>query len=204
MTDYGVLSNLLVIFSVSIAVVFLFHQFRLPSIAGFLVAGALIGPHGLNLIHAGDTLVPELGHLGLLYLMFVAGLELDLKVLKDHRRSAVALGLLAFAIPFLGATAVGTVLGWSVAATCLLGALLSSHTLIVYPTLRDAGLGPNPAVASAVGATVLTDTLALVVLAIVAGSELGSGSRRSSSARSCSASRSSSSSGSSRSRGSST
>jgi Kef-type K+ transport system membrane component KefB len=86
------------------------------------------------------------------------------------------LGLLAFAIPFVAALCVGWALGWSFAATCLLGALASSHTLITYPTLRDAGLGGNPAVASAVGATVLTDTLALIVLALVAGSETGSGS----------------------------
>jgi Kef-type K+ transport system membrane component KefB len=108
--------------------------------------------------------------------MFVAGLELDLQVLGEYRRAAVALGLLAFAIPFAAALCVGYALGWSFAAMCLLGALASSHTLISYPTLRDAGLGGNPAVASAVGATVLTDTLALIVLALVAGSETGSGS----------------------------
>jgi Kef-type K+ transport system membrane component KefB len=120
--------------------------------------------------------VPELGHLGLLYLMFVAGLELDLHVLKDYRRAAVALGLLAFAIPFALGLCIGFALGWSVAATCLLGALFSSHTLITYPTIRDAGLGGNPAVAAAVGATVLTDVLALGVLAVVAGTQTGSGS----------------------------
>jgi Kef-type K+ transport system membrane component KefB len=172
----GAAFEFLVLFAVILFGPIVVSRFGMPGLIGLVIGGFAIGPHGLNVIHAGDTLVPELGHLGLLYLMFVAGLELDLKVLKEQRSSAVALGLLAFGIPFLGATAVGAALGWSVAATCLLGALLSSHTLIVYPTLRDAGLGPNPAVASAVGATVLTDTLALVVLAIVAGSELGSGS----------------------------
>jgi Kef-type K+ transport system membrane component KefB len=108
--------------------------------------------------------------------MFVAGLELDLQVLREYRRAAVSLGLLAFAIPFLGGVCVGLALGWSVAATCVLGALLSSHTLITYPTIRDAGLGDNPAGTSAVGATVLTDTPALVVLAVVAGSQTESGS----------------------------
>jgi Kef-type K+ transport system membrane component KefB len=108
--------------------------------------------------------------------MFVAGLELDLRVLKDYRRAAVGFGLVAFAIPFVLGACVGIALGWSVPAICLLGALLSSHTLIVYPTIRDAGLGGNPAIASAVGATVLTDTLALIVLAIVAGTQTGSGS----------------------------
>jgi len=76
----------------------------------------------------------------------------------------------------VAALCVGYALGWSFAAMCMLGALASSHTLITYPTLRDAGLGGNPAVASAVGATVLTDTLALMVLALVSGAETGSGS----------------------------
>ncbi|HET7910231.1 MAG TPA: cation:proton antiporter, partial [Nitrospira sp.] len=74
MTDYGVLGNLLVIFSVSIAVVFLFHQFRLPSIAGFLFAGALIGPHGFNLIGDIGT-VQVLAEIGVVLLLFTIGIE---------------------------------------------------------------------------------------------------------------------------------
>jgi Kef-type K+ transport system membrane component KefB len=172
----GVAFEFFVLFAVILVGPIVIARLGLPGLIGLVLGGFAIGSHGLNLIHAGDTLVPELGHLGLLYLMFVAGLELDLQVLKDYRRSAVGLGLLAFAIPFLGAVVAGMALGWSTPATFLLGALLSSHTLIVYPTLRDAGLGANPAVASAVGATVLTDTLALIVLAVVAGSQLDSGS----------------------------
>src|SRR4051812_10815157 len=109
--------------------------------------------------------------------MFVAGLELDLRMLERYRRAAVALGLLAFAVPFGLGLGIGFgILGWSAPATLLLGALFSSHTLIVYPTLRDAGLGGNPEVATAVGATVLTDVIALCVLAVVAGTQTGSGS----------------------------
>jgi Kef-type K+ transport system membrane component KefB len=172
----GTALEFFVLFAVILLGPIVVARFRLPGLIGLVLGGFAVGPHGLNLVHAGNETVPELGHLGLLYLMFVAGLELDLQVLKAHRRSAVALGLLAFAIPFTLGAGVGLLLGWSVAATCLLGALLSSHTLLVYPRLRHAGLGDNPAVASAVGATVLTDTLALVVLALVAGSETGSGS----------------------------
>src|SRR3954454_8664313 len=151
-------------------------RFRLPGLIGFVLGGFAIGPHGLGLITAGNHTVPELGHLGLLYLMFVAGLERDLHLLKSYRRAAVVLGLLAFAVPFTLGLCIGFGLGWSIPATCLLGALFSSHTLITYPTLRDAGLGGNPAVAAAVGATVLTDVLALGVLAVVAGTQTGSGS----------------------------
>jgi Kef-type K+ transport system membrane component KefB len=151
-------------------------RFGLPGLVGLLLGGFAIGPHGLDLIGAGNQTVPELGKLGLLYLMFVAGLELDLHLLNAYRRAAVALGLLAFAVPFAFAVAIGFALGWSPAATFLLGAVISSHTLLVYPALRDAGLAGNGAVATAVGATVLTDTLALSVLAVVAGTQTGSGS----------------------------
>ncbi|MCC6139985.1 MAG: cation:proton antiporter [Nitrospira sp.] len=85
MTDYSILSNLLVIFTVSIAVVFAFHQFRLPSIAGFLVAGALIGPHGFNLI-SDSSAVQALAEIGVVLLLFTIGIEFSLVQLTSLRR----------------------------------------------------------------------------------------------------------------------
>ena len=85
MTDYSVLANLLVIFTASIAVVFVFHQFRLPSIAGFLVAGALIGPYGLNLISDIET-VRALAEIGIVLLLFTIGIEFSLGHLVSMRR----------------------------------------------------------------------------------------------------------------------
>jgi Kef-type K+ transport system membrane component KefB len=172
----GPVFEFLVLFAVILLGPVVVRRLGLPGLIGLVLGGYAIGPHGLGLIHAGNQTVPELGHLGLLYLMFVAGLELDLHVLREYRRAAVALGLLAFTIPFAAGLVVGWALGWSVPAMFLLGALLSSHTLIVYPTLRNAGLGDERSVATAVGATVLTDTLALVVLALVAGSQTAGGS----------------------------
>ena len=113
--------------------------------------------------------MPDLGQLGLLYLMFVAGVELDLNLLRRYKRSTVTFGLLTFLLPMAFGTTVGLGLGWQVLAAILLGSLLASHTLITYPTVRDAGLASDPAVATVVGSTVLTDTLTLVVLAAVAG-----------------------------------
>jgi Kef-type K+ transport system membrane component KefB len=170
----GPVLEFLVLFGVILFGPVVVSRLGLPALIGLLLGGFAIGPHGLGLIKSGDQTVPALGQLGLLYLMFIAGLELDLHVLRKQRNSAVALGLVAFAIPFGVGLVIGSALGWSVAATCLLGALFSSHTLIVYPTLRDAGLGGNPAVATAVGATVLTDTLALIVLAVVSGTQTAS------------------------------
>jgi Kef-type K+ transport system membrane component KefB len=160
----------LVVFAVLLAGPVIVERARIPGIIGLLIGGYVIGPHGLGLIGSGNSTLPDLGQLGLLYLMFVAGVELDLHLLSVYRRSAVAFGLVAFAFPMIAGTAVGLALGWEVAAAVLLGSLLSSHTLITYPTVRDAGLASDPAVATVVGSTVLTDTLALVVLAGVAGS----------------------------------
>lgn len=173
---HGPVLEFLVLFTVVLLGPLLVERARIPGIIGLLVGGWAIGPHGLGLIGAGSTTVPELGQLGLLYLMFVAGLELDLGILRRYRKAAATFGLLTFFLPFLAGTAVGWGLGWAPAAALLLGSLVASHTLICYPQLRDAGLGSDPAVASAVGATVLTDTIALVVLAAVAGSQTGEGS----------------------------
>jgi len=166
----------LVLFSVILLGPIILSRFGLPGLIGLILGGFAIGAHGLDLIHAGNQTVPELGQLGLLYLMFIAGLELDLHVLKEYQRAAAGLGLLAFAIPGTAGFCVGWALGWSMPARFLLGAMVASHTLLVYPRLRDASLGDSPAVATAVGATVLTDTLALIVLALVSGSQTGSGS----------------------------
>ena len=147
----------------------LLRRARVPGIIGLLLGGYVIGPHGLNLIGSGNSTIPDLGQLGLLYLMFVAGVELDLNLLRRYRRSAVVFGLLTFLFPMIAGTSVGAALGWETAAAILLGSLLASHTLITYPTVREAGLASDPAVATVVGSTVLTDTLTLVVLAAVAG-----------------------------------
>jgi Kef-type K+ transport system membrane component KefB len=164
----------LVIFATLLLGPVVIERARIPGIIGLLLGGYAIGPHGLDLIGSGNTTVPDLGQLGLLYLMFVAGVELDLNLLRRHRRAAVVFGLLTFALPMAFGTLVGVGLGWQAAAAILLGSLLASHTLIAYPTVRDAGLASDPAVATVVGSTVLTDTLTLIVLAAVAGS-VGSG-----------------------------
>src|SRR3954470_7193198 len=127
----GPVFEFFVLFGVILFGPIVFTRFRLPGLIGLVLGGFAIGPHGLGLIVAGNNTVPELGHLGLLYLMFVAGLELDLHVLKENRGAAVLLGLLAFAIPAAAGLTVGWALGWSFPSMCLLGALVASHTLIV-------------------------------------------------------------------------
>jgi Kef-type K+ transport system membrane component KefB len=165
----------LVLFMVVIIGPPLLERARMPGIIGLLLGGFLIGPNGLNLIGAGNTTVPELGQIGLLYLMFVAGVELDLALLRVHRGAVILFGVVSFAVPMLFGSVVGFSMSWSVPAALLLGSLMASHTLLVYPAVRDAGLSTHTAVATAVGATVITDTASLVVLAAVSGSQLEGG-----------------------------
>jgi Kef-type K+ transport system membrane component KefB len=172
----GAVWEFLVLFLVVILGPPIVRRFKGPGIIGLILGGYAIGPYGLNAIGAGNTTVPQLGQLGLLYLMFVAGVELDLALIRVHRRAVLGFGGLAFTLPLVFGLAVGLAMSWSLPAALLLGALLSSHTLILYPTVRQAGLSTDTGVATAVGATVLTDTAALVVLAAVSGSQLAGGS----------------------------
>lgn len=172
----GATWEFLILFLVVIVGPPLMKRARVPGIIGLLVGGFVIGPYGLDLIGAGNTTVPDLGQLGLLYLMFVAGVELDLALVRSHRRAVIVYGVLTFALPMLFGTVIGLALGWIPAAALLLGALLASHTLLLYPTARAAGLAADRGVATAVGATVLTDTAALVVLAAVSGTQVAGGS----------------------------
>ena len=139
MTDYSVLANLLVIFTASIAVVFVFHQFRLPSIAGFLVAGALIGPYGLNLISDIET-VRALAEIGIVLLLFTIGIEFSLVHLVSMRRlmflaAPIQVGGV-LCIAWLGAMLVG--LSWQ--QGIFWGFIFSlSSTAIVLKTLAERG-----------------------------------------------------------------
>ncbi|HKO31057.1 MAG TPA: cation:proton antiporter [Nitrospiraceae bacterium] len=139
MTDYGVLANLLVIFLASIAVVFVFHKLRLPSIAGFLVAGSVIGPHGLNLITDVGT-VEVLAEIGIVLLLFTIGIEFSIAQLLSMRRIMFVAapiqigGVLAMAV--LGAM----LIGFSWRDGLVWGFLFAlSSTAIVLKTLTERG-----------------------------------------------------------------
>ena len=147
---------------------------RLPGVIGLVVAGIIVGPEGLGLLARAGT-IEQVGGLGLLYLMFLAGLELDLEVLRLERRPTIVFGLLTFVIPIIGGTAAALGFGFEPLAAVLLGSLWASHTLVAYPIVRRSGIVGDPSVTAAVGATVITDTLALIVLAVVAGSAEAAG-----------------------------
>ena len=145
-----------------------------PSVV-LLGFGIALGPHALGVLDRDPTMV-LLGTVGLLYLMFLAGLEIDLGEFAAHRRVSATFGALTFALPQAVGTAVGRGgLGMEWPAAILLGSVFASHTLLAYPVVGRLGLQRARAATASVGATILTDTLALLVLAVVASGARGAG-----------------------------
>jgi Kef-type K+ transport system membrane component KefB/nucleotide-binding universal stress UspA family protein len=165
LTEAGWIFALLM--AIILIVPMLAERLRLPGIVGLILAGTVVGPTGAGLIeHQG--MMETLGTGGLLYLMFVAGLELDLDEFAANRRDAIGFGTLTFLLPMVIGTAAIAAMGFELLAAILLASCWASHTLLTYPTFRRYGTQGNRAVASSVGATILTDTAALIVLVIVA------------------------------------
>ena len=151
------------------------ERLRLPGLVGIIIGGTLVGPFVLDWI-TQEGIVNSLGDLGLLYLMFIAGLELDLDEFQRNRRPALSFGGMTFTIPLVLGLAVALTFGYGFATAVLYGSLWASHTLVAYPIVQEHGLTRQRAVGMAAGGTVITDTLALFVLAVVVGAH-GSDSR---------------------------
>ena len=148
----------------------LLERYRLPGIVGIILVGTAIGPHGVGLLDRDETFV-LLGEVGIVYLMFVAGLEINLTQFVQYKDRSIVFGLLSFVIPQAVGTIVGvTVLDLSLPAALLFAAIFSSHTLLAYPIVNRLGIAKNEAMTATIGGTILTDTLALLVLAVVVAS----------------------------------
>ena len=147
----------------------LVERIGMPGIVGVILGGLIVGPYVLGWVPR-DGVVESLGDLGILVLMFLAGLELDLDEFQANRRGALTFGAFTFTLPFVLGIAVAVGFGYGAATAMLFGSLWASHTLVAYPIVREHGLLRDRAVGIGGGGTVMTDTLALSVLAVVAGS----------------------------------
>lgn len=144
-------------------------KLRIPHIAGMVLAGMLVGPYGLNIL-AKDGSFDLFAHVGLIYLMFLAGLEMNMGNFRKNRVGTFTLGIMAFVIPMvMGIVVNTTVLRYGWLTSILLASMYASHTLIAYPIILRYGLSGQRSVTVAVGATAITDTLTLLVLAMVGG-----------------------------------
>lgn len=141
---------------------------KVPDIIVLILAGALLGPNGVGLLERGSRVV-LFGTIGLLYIMFVAGLEMDLNDFKKNRNRSLIFGAATFFIPMIIGTAASYwVLQYSLVSSILLASMLASHTLLAYPAASRLGINRTQAVNVAVGGTMITDTAALLVLAVIA------------------------------------
>ena len=146
----------LLIMSIILITPLLSERIRLPGMIGIILGGMLIGPHGFHLIEAGDR-IEFLATIGLVYLMFSAGLEVDVKQFMRVRSRALVFGLITFSLPQLMGMGLGYLLGLDWLGMILLGSAFASHTLLAFPILTRMGMTRNEAVAVTAGATVLTD-----------------------------------------------
>ncbi|MDL4842878.1 cation:proton antiporter [Aquibacillus sp. LR5S19] len=170
------LSDPVLIFGLTVIIFLVFplmmKKFRLPAIIGPIIAGIIVGPNGLHILQRGST-IELLGTVGLLFIIFIAGLELDMEGFKKYRNRSLLFGLLSFNIPLVIGTVIGLSLGFSWAASILIGSIIGSHTLLGYPIASRLGVSKNKAVTTAIGGTLVTDTLAMLVLAVITGTSEG-------------------------------
>ena len=153
----------------------LLNKLRIPHIIGMILAGLVIGEHGLNIL-ARDSSFELFGKVGVYYIMFLAGLEMNMSDFKKNRGKAVMLGLLAFIIPIgIGMVTNMILLEYSLLTSILLASMYASHTLVAYPIVIRYGISRHRSVSIAVGGTAVTDTLTLLVLAVISGLFKGEG-----------------------------
>ena len=163
----------LLILLIILAAPLLLNKLRIPHLLGLIIAGAIIGPHGFNLVLRDSSIILS-GTAGLLYIMFLAGLEIDMADFKRNSTKSLAFGMYTFLIPMILGTVVGIwVLQFNVLTSVLLASMFASHTLIAYPIISKLGISKNKAVSITVGGTMITDTLALLVLTIIVGMATG-------------------------------
>lgn len=161
----------LVLFIILLAPIIL-RKFRIPSIIGLILAGMAIGDHGFRIIEQGS--IKLFGNAGLLYIMFLAGLELDMTEFRKNRHRSAVFGAFTFFIPLaLGYVLCTYVLHFNLMATLLISSMFATHTLVAYPLASRLGINKNEAVTVAVGGTIITDTAVLLILAIITGAQEG-------------------------------
>lgn len=148
----------------------LLRRLRVPHIIGLIIAGILVGQHGFNILER-DSSFELFGNVGIYYIMFLAGLELNMGSVRQYGWQGLAFGLLTFLLPFgVGMLTGHFVLGLGTAASLLLSCILASHTLVAYPIVGRYGLGRHRTAVISVVATAFAIFAALLTLALVVGS----------------------------------
>lgn len=176
-TDYLPVKEPVLIFSIVLFIILfspiLLKRLRIPGIVGLILAGVMLGPNGFYILE-NDSSFKLFGTVGLLYIMFVAGLELDLNEFKKNQNKSYVFGSLTFFVPLIIGYLVSIYyFGFSEISSVLLASMFSTHTLVAYPIASRLGITKNEAVTIAVGGTIIADTAVLLLLAVIIGSQQG-------------------------------
>jgi Kef-type K+ transport system membrane component KefB len=167
------LSNPVLVFSLILLIILispiLFRRLNIPGIIVLIISGIIIGPFGVGLLEQ-NAAIDLFSKIGLLYIMFIAGLELDMNQFKVNRNKSFAFGFFTFILPLtIGFPVCYYLLGYDFNASFLTASMFATHTLIAYPIVSKMGVSKNEAVAITVGGTILTDTAVLIILAVIMG-----------------------------------
>ena len=171
------LTDPVIIFSLVLFIILfapiLLNRIKIPHIIGLIIAGVIIGPYGFNLL-LRDSSIVLFGTVGLLYIMFLAGLEIDLVEFNKNKFRSMLYGLYTFALPMiLGWLSGYYILGFSMITSILFASMMASHTLLAYPITSRYGITTDPSITITIGGTMITDILALLVLAVIVGMSQG-------------------------------
>lgn len=159
----------LVLFIILLAPIVL-RRLNIPGIIGLIVAGVAIGPHGFNFLEKNEA-IDLFGTVGLLYIMFLAGLELEMNEFRKNRHRSFVFGGLTFFVPLIiGIPVCHYFLDFSLTSSILVASMFATHTLVAYPIASRLGIVKSEAVAITVGGTIITDTAVLLILTLITGS----------------------------------
>ncbi|PUV24888.1 MULTISPECIES: cation:proton antiporter [Sphingobacterium] len=171
------LQNPVLIFSLVLFIILLspiiLRPIKVPGIIGLIISGVIIGPHGLNWLEKNSA-INLFSTIGLLYIMFIAGLELDMNEFKKTKNKSLLFGFFTFIVPIsIGYPVCHLLLGYDVLASLLISSMFATHTLVSYPIVNSYGISKMEAVAITIGGTILTDTAVLIILAVITGVSQG-------------------------------
>ena len=155
----------LIVLAIILLVPMLLNRIKIPHVIGMIIAGMVVGPYGFNVL-ARDMSFEVFGQVGLLYLMFLAGVEIDMYHLKRYLKRGIVFGLFTFFVPLLlGAVSAAIFLKFNAITAVLMASMFAAHTLLAYPIVSRFGLTTNRAVVIAVAGTIFTVLGSLMVLA---------------------------------------
>ena len=193
------LEDPLLIFSVVLAIILfapiLFNKIKIPHIVGMILAGMILGPNGVNLL-SHDSSFELFGKVGIIYIMFIAGIDMDMNDFKQNKNKSIVFGLFTFIIPMLLGAVTGyylikqivlsaagsagniiwshgdvadniTLIKYCGLSAVVLASMYASNTLLAYPIISRFGISKQRSVNITVGGTMITTILSLLVLAVV-------------------------------------